>query len=57
MNEYVGRLKLSSYEIVFSLFAKSEYRIQIIKHIWTETSGIASTKIWRGQKIWGGQNV
>ena len=30
-------LNLSIYEIVFSLFAKSEWRIQIIKHIWTET--------------------
>ena len=30
-------LNLSIYEIVFSLFAKSECRIQIIKHIWTET--------------------
>jgi len=31
-------LKLSIYEIVFRLFASSECRIQIIKHIWTETS-------------------
>jgi len=30
-------LKLSVYEIVFSLFAKRGCRIQIIKHIWTET--------------------
>jgi len=30
-------LNLSIYEIVFSLFAKSEYRIQTIKRIWTET--------------------
>ena len=29
--------KLSIYEIVFSLFAKNECRIQRIKHIWTET--------------------
>jgi len=28
---------LAIYEIVFSLFAKSECRIQVIKHIWTET--------------------
>jgi len=30
-------LNFSIYEIVFSLFAKSECRIQIIKQIWTET--------------------
>jgi len=30
-------LKLSIYEVVFILFAKSECPIQIIKHIWTET--------------------
>jgi len=30
-------LHLSIYKIVFSLFAKSECRIQIIKQIWTET--------------------
>jgi len=30
-------LKLSIYEIVFCLFAESGRRIQIIKHIWTET--------------------
>ena len=30
-------MNLSIHEIVFGLFAKSEYRIQIIKHIWTET--------------------
>jgi len=30
-------MKVSVYEIVFSLFAKSECRIQIIKHIWKET--------------------
>ena len=39
MNEWVCRptLKFSIYEIVFTLFAKSECIIQIIKHIWTET--------------------
>ena len=38
MKEWVCRptLKLSIYENVFSLFAKSECRIQIITHIWTE---------------------
>jgi len=30
-------LNLSIYEIIFSLFAKSECRIQINKHTWTET--------------------
>ena len=37
-NEWLCRptLKLSIYEIVFILFAKSECRIQIIKHFWTE---------------------
>jgi len=30
-------LKLFIYEIVFTLFGKTECRIQIIKHIWTET--------------------
>jgi len=30
-------LNFSIYEIVFCLYAKSEGRIQIIKHIWTET--------------------
>ena len=37
-NEWVCRptLNLSIYEIVFSLFARSECLIQIIKHIWTE---------------------
>ena len=29
-------MKLSLYEIVFNLFAKSECGIQIIKHFWTE---------------------
>ena len=39
VNELVCRptLNLSVYEIIFSLFAKSECRIQKIKHIWTET--------------------
>jgi len=39
MNEWVCRptFKLSIYEIVFSLFAKSECLIQINKHIWMET--------------------
>ena len=39
MNECVCRptLKFSIYEIVVSLFAKTECRIQIIKHIWMET--------------------
>ena len=39
VNEWVCRLtlKLSIYEIVFCLFAESGRRIQIIKHIWTET--------------------
>jgi len=39
VNECVFRLtlKLSSYKIVFSLFGKSECRIQINKHIWVET--------------------
>jgi len=38
VNEWVCRptLKLPVYEIVLSLFAKSECHIQIIKHIWTE---------------------
>jgi len=30
-------LNLSVYEILFSLFAKSECRVQTIKLIWTET--------------------
>jgi len=38
MNEYVGlHGTLSIFEIVFSLFAKSKFRIQIIKHTWAET--------------------
>ena len=39
VNEWVcrPRLNLSIYKIVFSLFPKSKCRIQIIKHIWTET--------------------
>jgi len=39
VNEWVCRLtlKLSIYEIVFSLFAKSKCRIQKFKHICTET--------------------
>jgi len=39
VNEWVCRpkFKLPISEIVFSLFAKSECRIQIIKHIWTKT--------------------
>jgi len=30
-------MKLYIYEIVFSLFATSECRFQVIKHIWTDT--------------------
>ena len=39
VNEWVCRptLNLSVYEILFSLFAKSECRVQTIKLIWTET--------------------
>ena len=39
VNEWVYRptLNLSIFEIVFSLFAKSKFRIQIIKHTWAET--------------------
>jgi len=39
MSEWICRstLNLSVFEIVFSLFAKSECHIQIIKHIWTDT--------------------
>ena len=39
VNEWVCRptLNPSIYEIVFSLFAKSKCRIQIIKHTWMET--------------------
>ena len=38
-NKWMRRptLNLSIYEIVFCLFVKSECRIQIIEHIWTET--------------------
>jgi len=36
-------LKLSIYKIVFSLFVKSECRIQIIKRIWTETCVFAKS--------------
>jgi len=32
-------MNLSTYEIVFVLFAKSQCRIQIIKHIWMEAYG------------------
>ena len=47
VNEWVctpAYLDLAIYEIVFSLFAKSEYRIQIMKHIWTETCVIAKMR-------------
>ena len=39
VNEWVCKptLNISICEIVFSLFAKSKCRLQIIKHIWTET--------------------
>jgi len=39
VNEWVCRLtiELSIHRFVFSLFANSECRIQIIKHIWTKT--------------------
>jgi len=30
-------MNLSTYEIVFGLFAKSQCRVQTIKLIWTET--------------------
>jgi len=49
-NEWVSKptLNLSMYKIVFSLFAKSECGIQIIKHIGMET-GVFAKMSWKYQ--------
>jgi len=57
MNEWVCRSTLnpSVYEIIFSLFAKSECRFQIIKHTWTETCAFAKISS-RYQTYWRREN-
>jgi len=58
VNKWVCRSTLnhSPCEIVFSLFAKSECCIQIIKHIWTETCVFVKMswkfQTWKGKWCW-----